>query len=50
MRLRVDPWEPEFGPSIELDDELAPAVGLDLTVEQDGAWYPVSASPRGRVP
>jgi hypothetical protein len=49
MRLRVDPWEPEFGASIELDDELAPAVGLDLTVEQAGPWQPLPAPSRGRA-
>lgn len=48
MRLRVDPWEPDYGPSVELDDELVPAAGLDLTVEQPGAWEPLDAPARDR--
>lgn len=50
MRLRVDPWDPEYGASVELDDELAPAVGLDLTVEEHGAWKPVPAPRREQMP
>lgn len=41
MRLRVDPWDPEYGASVELDDDLAPPVGLDLDVEVAGAWEPI---------
>lgn len=50
MLLRVDPWDPEYGSSVEIDGELEPAAGLDLTVEQSGAWAPVSAPARERVP
>ena len=41
MKLRVDPWDPEYGGSIELDPDLGPPPGLDLGVEVDGAWSPV---------
>jgi hypothetical protein len=47
MRLRVDPWD---GASVELEQELAPAVGLDLAVEQAGRWEPVAAARGERVP
>lgn len=50
MRLRVDPWEPDYGPSVDLDDELAPVTGLDLTVEESGPWQPIPAQRRERVP
>ena len=43
MVLRVDPWDPEYGASIEFDPELEPAAGLDLTVEEPGAWSPLPA-------
>ncbi len=43
MVLRVDPWDPEYGASIEFDPELEPAAGLDLTVEEPGAWAPLPA-------
>jgi hypothetical protein len=43
MKLRVDPWDPEYGGSIELDPDLGPPAGLVLDVEVDGAWNPVSA-------
>ena len=43
MKLRVDPWDPEYGGSIELDPDLGPPAGLDLGVEVDGAWSPVPA-------
>ena len=43
MKLRVDPWDPEYGGSIELDPDLGPPAGLDLDVEVDGAWSPVPA-------
>jgi hypothetical protein len=41
MVLRVDPWDPEFGASVEFDPDLDPAAGLDLTVEQPGPWTPI---------
>src|SRR3954447_16398788 len=50
MRLRVDPWDPEYGASVELDAELEPAAGLDLTVEVAGAWTPIPATRRVAVP
>src|SRR5436189_188014 len=50
MRLRVDPWDPEYGASVELDDELEPAAGLDLGVEEPGAWHPIAAAPATEVP
>jgi hypothetical protein len=50
MRLRVDPWDPEYGASVELDDQLAPAVGLELGVEVTGAWDPIPAPARDGVP
>ena len=43
MLLRVDPWDPEYGASIEFDPELDPAAGLDLTVEEPGVWAPLPA-------
>jgi hypothetical protein len=43
LRLRVDPWDPEYGASLEVAQELGPPVGLDLDVEQDGPWSPVEA-------
>ena len=50
MRLRVDPWDPEYGASVEIDGELDPAAGLDLTVEEAGPWSPIPTAPRARVP
>jgi hypothetical protein len=50
MRLRVDPWEPEYGASIELENEPGPPVGLDLAVEESGPWQPVAAPARAQVP
>lgn len=50
MLLRVDPWDAEYGASVELDEELEPAAGLDLTVEQAGAWAPVAAPALATVP
>jgi hypothetical protein len=50
MRLTIDPWDPEYGASVELEQELAPAAGLDLTVEAAGAWAPLPARARERVP
>lgn len=50
MRLRVDPWDPEYGASLELAPELGPPVGLDLEVEQDGPWSPIEAPAAAPVP
>src|SRR4051812_35220334 len=44
MHLRIDPWNPEYGASIELDTELDTAPGLDLTVEVSGPWMPFAAA------
>jgi hypothetical protein len=41
MKLRVDPWDPEYGGSIELEPDLGPPPGLDLDCETPGAWSPV---------
>jgi hypothetical protein len=50
MRLRIDPWDPEYGSSIELDPELGPPVGLDLAVEEAGIWKPIGAQERVELP
>ncbi|MGO9958216.1 MAG: hypothetical protein ACLP50_19985 [Solirubrobacteraceae bacterium] len=41
MKLRVDPWDPEYGGAIELEPDLGPPAGLELDVETPGAWSPV---------
>ena len=38
MELRIDPWDPEYGASAELDPDLEEAVGLDLEAETAGPW------------
>lgn len=43
MRLRIDPWDPEYGASVEFDEDLAPAAGLDLSVEEAGKWESIEA-------
>lgn len=50
MRLRIDPWDPEYGASTELEVDLEPPVGLDLTVEVAGSWEPIPAQPGAQVP
>jgi hypothetical protein len=50
VRLRIDPWDPEYGASAELDADLGPPVGLDLSVETDAEWRPVGAPSTERVP
>jgi hypothetical protein len=45
MKLRVDPWDPEYGSSIELDPDVGPPAGLELDVEVGGTWSPVPAPP-----
>src|SRR5262245_26076421 len=50
MELRVDPWNPEYGASVELDEELGPPVGLDLEAETDGDWAPVNPGPAEELP
>jgi len=49
VKLRVDPWDPEYGGSVEFDPDLGPPAGLELDVEADGAWHPVAA-PVARPP
>jgi hypothetical protein len=50
MKLRIDPWDPEYGSSIELEPELGPPRGLALDVEVDGQWAPVAAPTRVELP
>lgn len=50
MKLRIDPWDPEYGASAEIDLELEEPVGLDLAVEVEGPWQPIEASPREGLP
>jgi hypothetical protein len=50
LRLRIDPWDPEYGASVELDDALEPPVGLDLEVEQSGDWAPVAPGALAELP
>jgi hypothetical protein len=50
MQLRVDPWDPEYGASVELMTDLGPPVGLELGVEVGGAWRPIAAAQSGRIP
>ena len=50
MKLRIDPWDPEYGSSIELEPELGPPRGLALNVEVDGQWAPVAAPTRVELP
>jgi hypothetical protein len=50
LRLRIDPWDPEYGASVELDETLEPAVGLDLDVEQSGDWAPIARGALRELP
>jgi hypothetical protein len=50
MVLRIDPWDPEYGASVELDETLEPPVGLDLEVEQPGDWAPVAPGGLAELP
>ena len=43
MKLRIDPWDPSYGASVEIETELEEVVGLDLDVEVPGPWQPISA-------
>ena len=45
MRLRVDPWDPEYGGSIEIEPDLGPPAGLELDAEIGGPWNPIAAPP-----
>ena len=46
MKLRVDPWDPEYGGSIEIEPDLGPPPGLELEIEVPGAWSPLPAPVR----
>lgn len=50
MQLRIDPWDPEYGASVEFDDTLESPVGLDLTVERAGDWSPVEPGTVSKLP
>ena len=50
MRLRVDPWQPDYGASAEIEVDLAPPVGLELDVEVGGGWGPIPAPERAELP
>lgn len=50
MRLRVDPWDPEYGASAEIDLDLGPPVGLELDAEMPGRWTPQPAPQRADLP
>lgn len=50
MRLRIDPWDPEYGASVELEPDLADPAGLALDVEVGGNWSPVPSQPHGGLP
>jgi hypothetical protein len=43
MKLRIDPWDPEYGGSIELEPDLGPPPGLELDVEVPGGWSSLPA-------
>lgn len=50
MRLRVDPWQPDYGASTEIEIDLAPPVGLELDVEVPGKWTPIPAPAHEQLP
>src|SRR2546423_1289135 len=50
VRLRIDPWDPEYGGSVELEPELGPPPGLALDVEVEGEWHPIPSTAGGAVP
>lgn len=50
MRLRVDPWDPEYGGSVDLEPDLGAPAALELDVEIDGAWAPITAPHLEGVP
>jgi hypothetical protein len=45
MRLRIDPWDPDYGSSVELEPDLGPPAGLALDVEVAGEWAPIAPRP-----
>ena len=50
MRLRIDPWDPEYGASVEIEPELGPPAGLALDAETDGPWAPIATTPQSELP
>src|SRR3954462_13601910 len=50
MRLRVDPWDPEYGASVELEPDLEEPVGLDLDVERPAPWAAIPPGVSDRLP
>jgi hypothetical protein len=50
VRLRVDPWDPEYGASAEIDFDLGAPVGMDLEAEVSGPWEPITVAPRDELP
>src|SRR4051812_6983543 len=50
MKLRFDPWDPEYGGSVELEQERRPPAGLLLDVEEAGAWSPIRSRLRAELP
>lgn len=46
MRLRIDPWDPEYGASAEFEPDLGPPPGLELEIETSGRWRPIPAGSR----
>jgi hypothetical protein len=50
VKLRIDPWDPEYGASAEIDTELEEPVGLDLSAEVVGPWRPIEVPWRDGLP
>lgn len=50
MRLRIDPWDPEFGSSVELEPDLGPPTGLELDTEVAAEWAPITVPPMVELP
>jgi hypothetical protein len=42
MKLRIDPWDPGYGSSVEIETDLGAPVGLSLDVEVSGDWEPIT--------
>lgn len=50
MNLRIDPWDSDFGASVELDPELGEPPDLDLEAETEGTWSPIASPVAASVP
>ena len=50
MKLLIDPWDPEYGASVELEPELGPPRGLPLDAEVEGPWVAIAAPPQAELP